>query len=75
MKVEAKATLEMELTDYMANLIREAFNIEVEMLQGYIGKLPDGRNHYKIEISEEKGEPILKFMLMTISKSDKLNLN
>jgi hypothetical protein len=68
-------TLTMELTDYMANLVKETFDLEIEMLQGTIEKLPDGRTKYVIEVGHEKSELVLKFILMTISKSNKLNYN
>lgn len=69
------ATLEMEITPCMEKLFVDTFNIEVEMIQGFIRVLPDGRKHYKISICQEKAELVKKFVLMIFSKSNQINLN
>lgn len=67
--------LQMELTDFMANLVKENFDIEIEMMQGEVEKMADGRTRYTLKISQEKGIPIRDFMLRVISNSNNLNLN
>jgi len=67
--------VEMELTDKMAAQLKEIFDVEVEMLQGSVEKLPNGLSRYKFVVSKEKGKLIQKFLLMVISKSHSLNLN
>lgn len=72
---EEPAIITMELTPDMEKLVKETFDIEVEMLSGTIEKLADGRTRFTIEVKHPKSELILKFMLMIISNSHKLNLN
>ncbi len=61
--------LEMELTDYMASVIKETFNIEIEMMQGDTLKLPDGRTRYTLQVNEEKGKLIVKFIMAVMFKN------
>jgi hypothetical protein len=66
----------MELTDTMVKVVKETFNIEIEMMQGTIEKLSDGRTRYTLQIdSEEKGEMIKQFILSVMFKDQSLNHN
>lgn len=70
-----KAEVEMDVTPEMEKLLIEIFNVEIEVMQGSIEKLPDGKNRIKFEVGGEKAELIKEFILKGISKSHKANLN
>lgn len=58
-------TCTMELTPYMAERLRDAFELELEMMRGTKELLPDGRTRYIFEITdEEKGRMIVDFIRM-----------
>jgi hypothetical protein len=64
------AILTMTLTPYMEQVIKDTFNIEIEMLQGKRRNLKDGRVKYKIEIHDmQKAEMVKEFVLKFISGS------
>jgi len=74
-EIEEIADVEMDVTPEMEKLLIETFNIEIEVMQGTSEKLPDGRNRIKFKVGGEKSDVIREFVLKTISKSHKANLN
>ena len=70
-----EAEVTMEVNDEIADLIRETFNVEVEMLRGSIEKLPNGQTKYSFEVAGQKAEMIKEFILKVISKSHQQNLS
>jgi hypothetical protein len=68
MKDTAKLT--MTITPCMEKVMKETFNLEIEMLQGIKRNLKDGRIKYCIEIGDmQKAEMIKEFLLKFISDS------
>lgn len=70
-----KGKLTMDLTDKMTKTVKENFDIEIEMMQGEIEKLPDGRTRYTLEVNEEKGKVIIQFILAVMFRNNKINNN
>lgn len=65
---------ELEVSDMMAQKLKELFDIEVEMLQGKIEKMDNGNTRYTIKVSQEKGEIIGQFVQHVMFK-DLKNMN
>jgi hypothetical protein len=59
--------LTMELTTEMAELLRDLFDIETEMLQGKVEPLQNNMKRYTIQIPGDKGQRIKDFILRTIA--------
>ncbi len=70
---EAEVTI--ELTPDMEKLFIETFGIEIEMMQGEIAQMDDGRKRFKIKVKGEKAEMIGKFVLRIISRPDTIQPN
>ena len=64
--------VEMDLTPYMADKLKELFNCEIEMMQGTQEPLPDGRIRYTFKVDDEKGRMIMSFCLHVIGRLDKI---
>jgi hypothetical protein len=58
--------LEMQLTDYMQQQMKEIFDLEIEMLQGEYKKLPNGMHYHKIFIPPHKEELVMRFFKMCV---------
>jgi hypothetical protein len=70
------ATITMELTTEFAKTIRDRLNIEIEMLQGIIEPMPDGRTRYIITVTDpDKMELLREFALKLISNSHNHPMN
>lgn len=55
---ESFASIKMTVTEYMYNLFKDSFNIEIELLQGSVLKLKSGK--YKCNFRVE-GDKIILF--------------
>lgn len=70
------AFIELTVSDEMFKIIRETFNIEIEILKGFSERLEDGRMFYKFQVKDQqKGEMLKEFCLKLISKSHEQVLN
>ncbi len=69
------AQCEADLTDDMADILRETFDIEIEMLEGTTEDLGDGLTRYKFKVNEEKGKLIETFLIRCISRSHQIIYN
>jgi len=67
--------LTMELTTEMAELLRDLFDIETEMLQGKVENLSNNLKRYTIQIPGNKGQRIKEFILSSIASVQQMNLN
>jgi hypothetical protein len=62
----------MQITDVMLNLLKDTFDIELDLLWGSIERMPDGRWDCKIEVVGYKKELFMAFMqqMMNNPKAD-----
>lgn len=68
--------LTMELTPEMEKVVKEQFNLEIEMMQGDKESLPGGMTKYTIKIyDDQKCEMVKEFVLKMISESHLKNMN
>jgi hypothetical protein len=67
--------LTMELTTEMAELMRDLFDIETEMLQGKVEDLPNNLKRYTIKIPMEKGKVVKEFILRSIANQEQMVMN
>lgn len=58
-----RGKVEMELTNDMAEKLKDTFNCEIEMMQGVQEKMPDGRTRYIFKVDDQKGEEIKNFII------------
>lgn len=69
--MNAPAELEMTVTPDIEQILKgHPFFLEIEMLKGFITKLPDGRKQFKVIIhDQDKGKIVYEFVLKIISQS------
>lgn len=72
---EDLAEAEMELTDFMYKLVIEHFDCELEMLQGKIEPMDDGRTRYTFKVDQQKGGKMHAFIMRVIINSQPINFN
>lgn len=71
-----RTTLTMEVTASMEKTIIEAFNLEIEVLQGMREPMLDGRTRFTITINDkQKSDIVREFILKLISQSHLVNPN
>jgi len=68
MKEKDDRKITMELTQYMFDLFKETFDIELELLQGEVTKMDDGRWKCEITVNGYKRKMFEDFMKIIISK-------
>lgn len=66
-KNKASGILEMEVTDFMRDAMKNELDFEIEMLSGEYKLLPNGMHYYKINVPEEKQEIIKIFFQFLVA--------
>lgn len=65
----------MELSTEMAELLKDLFDLELEMLEGTVESLPNNMKRITIQIPGYKGQQIKDFFMRSIANTHQICLN
>jgi len=69
------AKIEMVVTDFTADMAKDIFDIEIEMLQGSMERLSDGRTKYVFNVPPVKAAQIKRFLFGVMFSENNTTLN
>lgn len=70
-----RGLITMELSTEMADLIKDLFDLELEMLEGTVENLPNNMKRIVIQLPENKSQQIKEFFMKSIANTHQICLN